>query len=329
MMDLSEKELQAGLKDSIDHYRIKSGGKRHLHQQGSLVGHLRRLGVFENTESDLTLLEMGAGRGMFGLMAAGVAAAAAHSKPSTQLVLVERSGTRSKADGVLRMAKDATDYMALNKVQFSRISCDLAHVHMPTVIQKVASTNSKASVGSKRKHDNQNKTVVIAKHLCGAGTDLALKSLDDINVDACVMATCCHGICSWEHYVGRNFLKALLGEDFGSQEFDLMRRWSSGTVTSECSACQNKKTNDDEHGKCSNDDGKDPMSIASIIQSLELTSLCREGLGRACQRLLDQGRLEYIRQVLLADSDECQVEMFHYVPSSVTPQNAVLVAHRK
>ena len=342
MMDLSKAELQAGLKSSVDHYRIKCGGERHLHQQGSLIGHLRRLGVFDNTESNLTLLEMGAGRGMFGLMAAGVVAAAAAATSqtttaSTQLILVERSGSRSKADGVLRMAKDATDYMALNQLQFSRITCDLAHVHMPTALVEklVVSTNyhdEATNIGNKRKHDNQNnKIVVIAKHLCGAGTDLALKSLQDVDVqqqvDACVMATCCHGVCSWEQYVGRDFLRTLFGNDFGQAEFDLLRRWSSGTVATGCCADKTAPNNDDEHGKCIVDDGKDPMSVASIIQSLGL-GCGHEGLGRACQRLLDHGRLEFMRQMLFSIG-ECQVEMFHYVPSTVTPQNAVLVARRK
>jgi len=334
-LDLSEAEVDGGLKDSVDHYKIKSGGVRHLSQQGSLVGHLRRIGVFEDNEN-LVLLEMGAGRGMFGLMAAGVAAKNNESK--VQLILVERSGTRSKADGILRVAKDETSYMALNRVQSSRIQCDLAHVHMPIVVSKVSSSET---AGSKRKHSDVNgKTVVIAKHLCGAGTDLALKSLQEIQVDACVMASCCHGLCSWEHYVGRDFLKSILGESFGQAEFELMRRWSSGTLSVQCNTCDMGRDNGQksvmedeedeapEHSKCAVDDGKDPTSVFAIIQSIGLSKCGPQGLGRACQRLLDQGRLEYMRQVLF-DDDTSKVEMFHYVPSSVTPQNAVLVAHRK
>lgn len=337
-LDLAREEMENGLKDSVEQYRIKSGGSRHLTQQGSLVGHLRRIKVFDNHDNDnLTILEMGAGRGMFGLMAAGVAA---KTCSKVQLVLVERSGTRSKADSVLRMAKDETDYMALNRVHFSRIQCDLSHVHMPTVVMEVATSQtdcSEETAGSKRKHPNnkKKKTVAIAKHLCGAGTDLALKSLKDVQVDACVMASCCHGVCSWDHYVGRDFLKSILGDDFGVEDFDRMRRWSSGTVSDQCASCivdgkdagDNEDDDDEEapeHGKFVVDDRKDPTSVVSIIQHLGLASLGPQGLGRACQRLLDQGRLEYMRQVLGHD----EVEMFHYVPSSVTPQNAVLISYR-
>ena len=88
---------------------------------------------------------------------------------------------------------------------------------------------------------------VIAKHLCGAGTDLALKSMETIRgkVSSCVLATCCHGICDWKEYVGRDYLRqAMAANDdssppllFGPDEFDLMRQWCAGSV-----ACQSKKS---------------------------------------------------------------------------------------
>jgi tRNA:m4X modification enzyme len=347
-LDLSESEMQAGLAESVQEYRIKSGGARHLQQQASLVGHLRRIGVM-NGEENLTLLEVGAGRGMFGLVAAGVVAAAS-SHQEVHLCLVERSGSRSKADTVLRTANSQTKYMNLKRVTFSRIQCDLSHVHMPTVLDKVNSKKDEQTAGMKRKNRRPQKLVVIAKHLCGAGTDLALKSLQEVAPDALVMATCCHGVCSWENYVGRDFLKKVFTDgdnplDFGPDEFELMRRWSSGTVAPECSRNVDKtsmadigmeSTSDtgmekeqDEHGSIAMDDEKDPLNVSSICKSLGL-SCGSKGLGRACQRLLDQGRCEFMRQILFcySDKDECRIEMFHYVPPTVTPQNAVLIAHR-
>jgi len=43
--DFSSTEIEAGLEAAVDDHRIKSGGSKHLHQQASLVGHLRRLGA--------------------------------------------------------------------------------------------------------------------------------------------------------------------------------------------------------------------------------------------------------------------------------------------
>jgi hypothetical protein len=53
-----------------------------------------------------------------------------------------------------------------------------------------------------------------------------------------------------------------------------------------------------------------------------------QGLGRACQRLIDYGRQEYMRRVLFADTSPSNVRLLYYVPTSVSPQNAMLVANR-
>ena len=201
MQDFSQPEMEAGLPQAVEAYRIKSGGQRHLIQQASLIGHLRKIGVLPGLDQprtisdDITFLELGAGRGMLGLVAAGVACA---SIPATvRLALVERAGSRSKADTVLRTIRDISDiptttlhYMKLKSLKWSRLQCDLSHVHMPTVINQFTSeTNKNAEkLQNEQGKSSKQKVVVIAKHLCGAGTDLALKSLRDIRsqLDACV-----------------------------------------------------------------------------------------------------------------------------------------------
>eukprot|EP00957_Ditylum_brightwellii_P032827 2488604-Ditylum_brightwellii.AAC.1 len=71
------------------------------------------------------------------------------------------------------------------------------------------------------------------------------------------MSTCCHGICSYQHYVGRDYLKHGLTnvnlrqeeeEDdeafrFGKEEFDWMKCWSSGSSMN-CSTSFSKKEQD-------------------------------------------------------------------------------------
>jgi tRNA:m4X modification enzyme len=57
--------------------------------------------------------------------------------------------------------------------------------------------------------------------------------------------------------------------------------------------------------------------------SKELGLACGgKGLGRACQRLIDYGRCEYLR------GRGFTVKLCHYVPRVVTPQNALIVASR-
>jgi tRNA:m4X modification enzyme len=188
--DYSQNEINAGLIDAIQEFRIRSGGARHVPQIASLVGHLRSIDVLPSSTTDqdchskkssrsrkiepatTIFLEMGAGRGMFGLTAAGVANTTSTNDTVHQqtnggihLAMIERTGSRGKADTVLRTAPDnaQSTYMNLKDIGFSRIECDLSHVNMSVIVKEL-----------------KGRKVAIAKHLCGAGTDLALKSLASI-----------------------------------------------------------------------------------------------------------------------------------------------------
>jgi tRNA:m4X modification enzyme len=332
--DLSQPEIEGGLSEAVEMYRIKIGGSKHLHQHASLLGHLRLLTVLPLHPSEallvsqkdnkdnpciLEILEMGAGRGILGLLTAGIAAAEKYGDNQVYLTLVERNGARSKADTVLRKAKGFSAYMKLNTINWNRIQCDLSHIHVPSILSNIHEANDSVS-GNKRKHPlYTRKLVVVAKHLCGAGTDLALKSLGDLNVDVCILATCCHGVCTWDSFVGRDFLIAQFGStSFGAFEFELLRKWSSGTVA------QCKNSADDHH--IVEVDEHYPCSSAAIVRALHLRCGI-QGLGRACQRLLDAARCNYMEEILFKGSHD--VSLCHYVDSEVTPQNAVIVAKRK
>ncbi len=66
--------------------------------------------------------------------------------------------------------------------------------------------------------------VGVSKHLCGAATDLALRSLvhrdlDRERVAGIMIALCCHHRCDWDVFVGQDFLK---GRGFDEEDFDLL-----------------------------------------------------------------------------------------------------------
>ena len=358
VIDLAQPELDAGLESVEIKHRIITGGTRHIHQRASLVGNLRRIGVLDALEAveqstsskrdehkrpkqhtkSRIILELGAGKGMTGLVVSGISAA---SGVPTKLLMIERAGTRGKAEKVFRKAQkfpvqssDGTSKREaaapaypfnLASVKVERIKCDIAHVDIPHILEKDKSDGRQV--------------VAIAKHLCGVGTDLALKSLEPIkdNLHSCILLMCCHGVCNWEGYVGRDFLRSVMEKDsdipFGTAEFELMRKWSSGS----CAVIDAKKTantierdGDLEHGShnCLKDDeGNDATGISIIVKALDL-SCGVPGFGRVCQRLIDYGRQEYLRNVLFSRESDV-VEMLYYVPHSVTPQNAALVAYRK
>jgi len=458
LRDHSTLELQGGLGQAIESYRIRSGGAKHLQQQASLVGHLRQLLVeLKEEENDtdrnnnntpppkpqrILLLELGAGRGMTGLIAAGALAAASSDDvqqqqvQETSLIMIEKAATRSKAETILRNHVSSLRLQGkpccLNiegVTNWLRVQCDLADVHMPTVLTEFDQHKQCRPIQSKRnklhpagstaatkeesntpikaptpsspdaaaakeatnqENDNNDKSddeplpgsnsnnsqpqliiAAIAKHLCGAGTDLALKALYPIRdqLDACIFATCCHGLCNWEEYVGRDYLRHALcqmtdeenGDNhkrenddtrmnhFGKEEFELMSLWSSGTVVDD--SCASKK--EKKKAKLEPEDQPHTMppttkeqqqqlaGVTEIVRALHL-SCGVQGFGRACQRLIDFGRCEYLRHELFAtashQNDESNddkkkaasfVDLCHYVPAGATPQNAVLLARRQ
>eukprot|EP00549_Striatella_unipunctata_P008538 CAMPEP_0118680062 /NCGR_PEP_ID=MMETSP0800-20121206/4138_1 /TAXON_ID=210618 ORGANISM="Striatella unipunctata, Strain CCMP2910" /NCGR_SAMPLE_ID=MMETSP0800 /ASSEMBLY_ACC=CAM_ASM_000638 /LENGTH=244 /DNA_ID=CAMNT_0006576133 /DNA_START=66 /DNA_END=801 /DNA_ORIENTATION=- len=217
------------------------------------------------------------------------------------------------------------NYLRIDKVQMTRIKCDLAHVDMDAVLKEI---------------DASNQQVIVGQTLCGAGTDLALKSLARYSgsIDACVMACCCHGVCSWQNYVGRDFLISALGF-CNKHEFDLMLRWTTGTTYKDQKHIEDpKEDNDDEevdieHGTpgSTNTQLSGFPNATSIVKALQLKCGIR-GFGRACQRLIDHGRVEYMNEFLnkksfLDHKRNFKTRMFHYIEESVTPQNLLLSAH--
>lgn len=332
-----ETSVPGRLTTTIVNHNINAGGPRHLRQIASILGHARRQGLIttkkteEGDEEEINplIIEVGAGRGMTGLIVAGAMAASFDftnsSSSRVNLCLVEKSGTRRKAERKTRSAEgySAEDCLRLDLVDIQRVKADLADVDMPKALQ--------SQLGSLI----YSKTVVIAKHLCGAGTDLAIMSIRNLDsVDGCVMATCCHGLCSWNEYVGRNcLLKLFHGETvgglttFGDDQFNVLKRWSSAAVSVERKpASENNSTKGDDndmketHYVDKADDGKGQNIFAL---SIELGLSCGgKGLGRAVQRIIDYGRCDYLK------GRGFKVIMVHYVPPDVTPQNALIVATR-
>ncbi len=350
------------LTSTIARHRVSAGGPRHLRQIASILGHARREGLISTTTTTKTttktkttkeagtaetadatqyplIVEMGAGRGMTGLVVAGAMAAASYlpssdggAPPSSRvsLCLVERSGTRRKAETRVRTAEgySARDCLRLDLVDITRVKCDLADVDMSKALEYQL----------RRSPVDVSRTVVIAKHLCGVGTDLAIMSIRNLvgSIDGCVMATCCHGLCSWNDYVGRDCLLTLFRGDelgglaaFGEGQFNTLKRWTSAAVSverppaSSSSSSSGNNDNDTREGHYAGGQAEEGLRSNIFALSTELGLACGgKGLGRACQRLIDYGRCEYLR------GRGFNVKLCHYVPRDVTPQNALIVASR-
>ena len=140
---------------------------------------------------------------MLGLVVAGVAASGVSEESGgVELVMVERSSVRRKAGTRVRNAGKDVDVKAsqeneyrldTSKISDTLVRVDLEHALLTKVVK-----------------DDGRDLVVVAKHLCGAGTDIALRGVSKIRdykgFRGIAMATCCHGICTFAHLVGREQL---------------------------------------------------------------------------------------------------------------------------
>ena len=137
------------------------------------------------------------------------------------------------------------------------------------------------------------RTVVVAKHLCGAATDYALRSAvasraAGVPPVAVVLSTCCHHRCTYQAYPNRPFL-VRLGLS-GRTDFGMLCRAASWYI-----------------------DGRHTVD--------DSTAGARARVGASAKALLDEGRAEYLRAHGFDDTTLCR-----FVDAAVSPENMLLVA---
>ncbi|XP_040580244.1 tRNA:m(4)X modification enzyme TRM13 homolog [Lepeophtheirus salmonis] len=153
------------------------------------------------------------------------------------------------------------------------------------------------------KIDEAKAVVGLSKHLCGAATDLALRCLSSSSskVKGVIIALCCHHRCSWSSYAGKTFYK----KHFEPNEFYLIRGLTSWAT---CGTDKSKETINE---------GK-PQRFKFSIEE-------KEEIGRMAKRILDFGRLEYLRERVPHLST---TELIQYTESDISLENVMLFASK-
>nr|XP_046247695.1 tRNA:m(4)X modification enzyme TRM13 homolog isoform X2 [Scatophagus argus] len=222
-------------------------------------------------------------------------------------------------------------------VQFERLQVDIQHLDL-----------SKVPLLSQKKLP----LVGVGKHLCGVATDLALRCLLETPrlreetepsrkrlktssepsdpesavsvampdsssgpVLGLVVALCCHHRCEWRHYVGQQFF---LQRGLGAAEFSAFCRMSSWATCGLRPTNQghptevptNQRGDDEEH---------EPAEETDAVNGF-LSADEREHVGRLCKRLIDGGRLHFLR------TKGFDSKLSRYVNSQVTLENVLLSA---
>jgi len=203
----------------------EEGVNKHEIQSNSLMDQMRDHNILSPT---LTFVDYGAGKGILGV-------SIKRELPSSHVILVEKVGVRNKKDRLVlkegrtmkgdkrrrmesnqeeKNQKETRDFLNLPDYQdFERIKIDIRHFN-PSLVP---------SLGSRP-------LVALGKHVCGAATDLTLRSLSLLPISqrgGICLATCCHQRCSWEDLCGRERLEERGVTKTG---FKTMLRWTSWAV---------------------------------------------------------------------------------------------------
>jgi tRNA:m4X modification enzyme len=215
----------------------------------------------------------------------------------------------------------------------------------------------------------ENRDVVfVAKHLCGAATDLALRCAlaaprDDSDAllqktkktfrarGACI-ATCCHHRCEWGSYVNRAFFEA---HGFDAREFGWLARISSWAFDGAAGAHHggDAKSTDidsvterrDEETKTdgsagsvakkrrrANDDTRGVMTILATDETDAADTVPRDGPDLSAIEKLELGRLAKtlldVGRLRFLESNGFEGSVRGYCAAETSPENRLLIAKR-
>lgn len=264
---------------ALEAHATEPWDEKHIHQQAGIVGALHRHGLLEHSSSAV-YADLGAGRGYLLHLLAQTCG------PPVKLLNVERRSYRKKAERTLRR---------MDGVHVVRARCDVSDLDLATAVTTLFPEDS-VDVTPRP-------LVVVAKHLCGGATDMALRSAlrcstrEGIILAGVCLAPCCHHSCTWRSYVNKNFLRGIgIG---GRREFGIMCRLASWCV--------------DGHG------GTRPNVCADTMSRWGYTPAERAHVGASVKRLLDAGRAKW----LAAQCGEACLQT--YVDAAVTPENRLVI----
>ena len=325
-------ELAAGSSATVD----DAVTYKHLLQQSSILGHMQNRGLLGRTAnstagSGRTFVEFGAGKGMMSL---GVDA----EEPGADLLLVERdsSSARTNADRVLKARRAG---------RFERLRIDIRDLDLARYAPKPEPEPERQGKGSVVFSEP---VVGFSKHLCGVATDLTLRCLVNYHLGAgddgvrssaercapcaeqpgtdspygvlgVAIALCCHGLCIWDDYVGQEFWTDELR--FSAEDFDRVKRfgsWATGARKKAAEEAAAAAATGEELSAAS-EQGEDEQEEGRLLEGWEMVEF-----GRQCKRLIDAGRLAYVRTHLphLAGA----AALLTYCDDEISPENCLLIA---
>ncbi|KAJ4969043.1 hypothetical protein NE237_015744 [Protea cynaroides] len=293
--------------------------EKHVLQQASILGNLADFGVLENPVANVVcpniaeplcsdgssedkipaVIEFGAGRGYLTQMLADCYGI-------KKVFLVERKSYKLKADRSLRQTEGLT---------LERLRIDIEDLNLDAVesLRRVP-------------------YLAIGKHLCGPATDLTLRcclpeqSQEDKAINSSgsrylrglAIATCCHHLCQWRHYLNKGYL---LNLGIRKDDFHAITWFTSWAVDADYGSDLSNVVDHGLHLLSINVKkycGTSAQGVEEIVRNMEAVE--RAALGMMCKEIIDMGRLMWIKDQGLS------TKLTKYVPSNISPENHLLIA---
>eukprot|EP01119_Soliformovum_irregulare_P022514 TRINITY_DN7724_c0_g1_i2.p1 TRINITY_DN7724_c0_g1~~TRINITY_DN7724_c0_g1_i2.p1 ORF type:complete len:442 (+),score=130.85 TRINITY_DN7724_c0_g1_i2:289-1614(+) len=276
---------------SLDH--IEGSIKiKHRKQEVSISEHMRLLDLLH---ADNRFVEFGCGK-------AKLSNFLYQEMNGGKFVLIDkRQNFRSKVDGTFKHPE-----------AFKRISIDIKDLYVPG-IGDLTPVNSDT--------DTDTDMVCYSKHLCGGAADLTLRSLENCRVKAILIANCCHSACTLSSYIDPSYI--LQDLQFSPQDFEIMTSmcgWAVGSPTDDkVYKSKRPKVRKSKDGQPM--PAIEPKGDGGDIGAGGISTSERREIGFLAKRLLDVGRMRYLRKKGM------DAKLVYYVPRDVSPENCLLIAH--
>ncbi|KAJ9446380.1 tRNA:m(4)X modification enzyme TRM13 [Diplonema papillatum] len=243
-------------------------------------------------------VELGAGKGLLGTVVSQLA--------DVDVIFVEKRHVATGAQGDTTSSSSVHDETAVEigdsglrtSRRMKRVEADLQEVNLADVTE-------------------DSPCFAIAKHFCGNATDLALRKIEEViraplgpGLHGAMIAPCCHPKMCWDSYTGRDHLSRC---GFKKADFPallhLIEASRERTATARSVSCR----------KVLSFTTAEPDATCSMLT----TTAGIHRLGRLARRVIEEGRLLFLRQA--CDAADVSIRVIEYVPHSVTPDNLVLL----
>lgn len=276
----------------------------------------------EIPSSNNVYLEFGAGKGLLGY-------AVYLCDPNAKLGLIERSSNKKKID----------KFLTEKGAQFARFRMDIRDCFVPLLPCVVDSLQQHRD----GLHSTAPQIVVMAKHLCGVASDLAIRSIanldnnDPVKSDsnlltaskklcsrAVAIATCCHHACQYDDYTGHKWLMEC---SITRDEFEIIKFWSgwANLPTDGTSSADSCKTDSDPVKDTSTEANTDHACVAlknDIPRPVGLSQDAMKVYGKKIKRILDYGRVLYLQ----GEVGFNHVNMVKYCDDKLSPECMLIIA---